>query len=38
MALNIHISPDQERILNDILDKGLYDFRKIKTYSVKNKI
>ena len=27
MTFNIDISPDDERILNDILDKGLYDFR-----------
>ena len=35
MTFNIDISPDDERILNDILDKGLYDFRKINTYSTK---
>ena len=29
MTENINLSPDQERILNDILDKGIVDIKKI---------
>jgi hypothetical protein len=27
MALNIEISPDDEKMLNDILDKGISDLK-----------
>jgi hypothetical protein len=30
MALNIDISPDDEKMLNDILDKGINDLKTSK--------